>query len=200
MIQQFLTCGKGLTDLTIYKSPCGKVLNFNLGLALVEVVPNVPRHVQYKMALGRLANAKWPLRELERTFGHDHRTLVRWGEALRSPDPEFVCRVFAGRGPVPKVTEPLARFVSARHMELKGTVRDYRKRIADEVLGAFGFPLSGESLRQVFRSAGVAESADGTGNGLDEPMGEAAGAAGHAACPLLGRWRRHWIEDLLAGD
>jgi len=82
MIQQFLTYGKGLTDLTIYKSPCGKLLNFNLGLALMEVVPNAPRHVQYKMALGRLANGKWPLRELERTFGHDHRTLVRWGVSV----------------------------------------------------------------------------------------------------------------------
>jgi hypothetical protein len=177
MIQQFLTSGKGLTDLAIYKSPCGGQLHFNLGLALMEVVPNVPEHAQYKMALGRLVNADWSLRDLERQFGHDHRTLTRWGEALKSSDSAFVARMFAGRGPVPKITEPVAKFAAVRYKELRGTVRDYSKRIAAEVLNVFGVTLSGESLRQVFRSTGIEESAGDCWEGMDNPLAETASPA-----------------------
>ena len=161
MTHEFLTHGKGMTDLTIYMSPDKLMLYFNLGLALMEVVPNVSTHVQYRMALGRMVNADWPLRDLGRTFGHDHRSLMRWGDALKSTDPVFIARMFAGRGPPPKVTDAVASFVYARHKTLRGTVRDFRKRIAEEVFSFFNVKLSGESLRQLFRAADVDDASDG---------------------------------------
>ena len=178
MIQALLTHGKGLTDLSIYKSGDGKELHFNLGLALMEVVPNESGQLQYRMALGRLVNGKWPLADLTRLFTHDHKTLARWGDALKSGDPGRFSQLFAGRGQGTKVSAELELFAKGRYLALRGQVRDFRKRVAEEVSQCFGVKLSGECLRRLFREAdGAAAHQEAAEPGHPEPVPAASPAA-----------------------
>lgn len=161
-LQLVLAGGKGCgTDLSVHLSASEKALFVYLGLALLERVKAEPSCLAYKMLLGRLVNSGIPLRELERQFGHEHRTLKRWAKALLQDDAELALRAFAGQGAAPKVTGPLAAFVRGRYAELKGTVREYRQRIAAEVRSCFGVELSREALRLLFASVAARAGEEG---------------------------------------
>jgi len=160
-LQLLLVGGKGAaTDLSIHLSESEGALFVFLGLSLLERVRSDSNCLAYKMLLGRLVNSGIPVRELERTFGHEHRTLKRWGEALLRDDLDFVVRAFAGQGAVPKVTAAAVAFVRGRYAQLKGTVREYRRQIAAEVRACFGVDLSRETLRLLFADRAAAAMDD----------------------------------------
>ncbi len=90
-LQLVLTGGKGMTtDLTVFLSDSEQALFVYLGVALLERVDNDPQQIAYKILLGRLVNAGMVLAEMQRKFAHDPRTLKRWGEALKSNDPDVI--------------------------------------------------------------------------------------------------------------
>jgi hypothetical protein len=146
-IQPFLPTTTGKTDFSFSFS--GADVEFMLGLALIERVRRDEDDLRYKMALGRMVNYGVPLAKLEATFGHDHRTLRKWAEALGVADPDEMARAFGGRGSPVKVTEAVARYARMRWAELKGVFRDFRKRVAAEVKRLFDLDISGERLRQL---------------------------------------------------
>ncbi|MDP6477411.1 MAG: hypothetical protein QF502_05835 [Nitrospinaceae bacterium] len=153
-LQLILAGVKGTTtDLTVFLSDSERALFVYLGLALLERVESDPNTFAYKMLVGRLVNAKISLEELKRQFKHDPRTMKRWAEALKSNDPEFIVRAFAGRGFLPKVIGPMIRMVKMRYLQLRTTVRNYRQIIAREVEECFGETVSRETLRQLFAVA-----------------------------------------------
>lgn len=169
------------TDLTVFLSKSEQELLVFLGVALLERVSNDPNAFAYKMLVGRLANAGTSVTHLARTFGHDVRTIRKWAEALLCDDPELVVRAFAGRGPLPKVCEPLVRFVKGRYLRLRNVVRDYRKQIADEVRECFRVELSRETLRRLFVLA--REDVLNASELMTEQYADSASAARHEAVP-----------------
>ncbi len=153
-VQPVLSGGNGVTtDLHLVLSESsGSVLVF-LGTALLERIGCSREALQYKMLVGRLANAGWSLSALQRAFGHDPRTVKKWAAALLSEDVEFAVRAFGGRGGGRKVTPAVARYVKQRYRELCGQRRDFRQTVVGEVADLFGERLSREVLRRLFRQA-----------------------------------------------
>ena len=153
-LQLVLAGGKGVsTDLTIFLSDSERDLFVYLGVALLERVDYNPKEFAYKVLIGRLVNAGFSLSKLKRQFKHDRRTMKKWAEGLKSDDPDFIARAFAGRGPLPKVIGPMIRLVKMRYLALKGVVRNYRQLIAREVEECFGERISRETLRHLFNLA-----------------------------------------------
>lgn len=154
-LHPLLTPCHGLgSDLSLFSSSDNSELFAFLGTALLERVPFREDVLQYKMMVGRLVNAGHNLRKLHVHFGHDPRTMKKWGAALQSDDVEFAIRAFSGRGADGKVFPALARFVKSRYRELlEKKTRAYRQVVASEVSDYFGRQLSGETLRRLFREA-----------------------------------------------
>ncbi len=173
-VQPFLTGSSGgSSDMSIFVSEDSQSLYAYLGLALLERVPRERDKVCYKMLVGRLVNSGGhSLRELSSTFGHDHRTLRSWGNALLSGDLELMAVAFAGQGALPKVKPDIAATVAALYREYAGRYHDYRQRIQAYVLERHGERLSGEALRQLFRRTDDEDAEE-----PDPALGEADGGA-----------------------
>jgi len=180
-LQLLLAGDKGTTtDLSVYTSESNDGLFVYLGLARLERVHADPRALNRKMLVGRLVNGGFGLRELERTFGHEHRTMRRWAQALLSTDAHAVARAFAGQGAMPKVTAQIRVYVRARRRELQGRTRKFRRQIVLEVKEFFETDLSGESLRRLFRAQDKGGEAGGGGpdKGAEEKQLDAPATAG----------------------
>lgn len=153
-VQPLLIGGNGVaSDLHVVLSETSDSLLVFLDTALLERIRCSREALQYKMLVGRLANAGWALSELQRAFGHDPRTVKKWAAALQSEDVDEVVRAFGGRGQERKVTAAVARYVKQRYRELSGQRRDFRRTVAEEVADLFGERLSREVLRRLFREA-----------------------------------------------
>jgi len=142
------------TDMSLMLSSDGKDIFAFLDTALLERVSCSPERLEYKLLVGRMVNAGHRLTDLKKAFGHDARTMKRWGFALQSEDSDFIARVFSGRGGRGKVTAVLKRYVTRRYLELRGNGdRHYREKIREEVKEYFSEELAGETLRKLFREA-----------------------------------------------
>ena len=129
-VQPLLCPGNGVaTDLQLVLSEDSDSILVFLGTAVLERIRCSREALQYKMLVGRLANAGWSLSELGRLFGHEPRTVKKWAAALLSEDMEFVVRAFSGRGSDRKVTPAVARYVKQRYRDLRGQRRDYRQTV-----------------------------------------------------------------------
>jgi hypothetical protein len=142
------------TDLSLMLSSDGKDIFAFLDTALLERISCSRERLEYKILVGRMVNAGHSLTDLKKSFGHDARTMKRWGAALKSDDPEFITRIFSGRGGAGKITPALKKYVSVRYLELREKYDcRYRETIHSEVERYFGVALSGETLRKMFRAA-----------------------------------------------
>ena len=75
-IQPVLSGGNVVaTDLHLVLSESSDSILVFLGTALLERIGCSREALQYKMLVGRLANAGWSLSALQRAFGHDPRAL-----------------------------------------------------------------------------------------------------------------------------
>lgn len=118
-----------------------------LGMHRIEVVPHDTDSVQYRMAMGRLVNAGWEVTALAARLGHDTRTLRGWAEALLCADPAEMIRRLSGRGAEGKVTSTMVAFALDWWEELRGRVRNFRRRILAKVERVFRVGVSWEALR-----------------------------------------------------
>ena len=142
------------TDLSLMLSSDGKDIFAFLDTALLERISCSREKLEYKILVGRMVNAGHSLASLKSSFGHDARTMKRWAAALKSDDPEFIVRVFSGRGGAGKITPLLKKFVFARYRQLLDEGESgYRERIQSDLVEYFGVELSGETLRKMFRAA-----------------------------------------------
>ncbi len=153
-LQPVLVCGQGSTsDMTIFSSSGGKSYDVYLGLALLERVSAAPESVQRKMLIGRLHNQGVRLGELRRNFGHDNRTIRKWGKALCSDDASSMAVAFAGRGGVGKVTPAMIRYACQLYRERHLLGKNYRQIIVEKIREVFQVSLSGTSVSEMFRHA-----------------------------------------------
>ncbi len=149
-----LSRNNAATDLSLMLWSDGRDIFAFLDTALLERVSCSAEKLEYKFLVGRMVNAGHRLTELKNAFGHDARTMKRWGAALQSDEPEFIGRVFSGRGGRGKINPALKRYVTRRYLKLhRNGDRRYREKIRKEVDEYFSEELSGETLRKLFREA-----------------------------------------------
>ena len=86
-LQPVLSCREGISsDISVFLNHADTTYDVYIGVALMERVGVDPEIIQHKMLVGRLFNAGVSLRELADTFGHDPRTIKKWGVAILSGD------------------------------------------------------------------------------------------------------------------
>jgi len=133
---------------TVYGDEDEGQLHVYYGLELLEVVSDDRNDPNFKMLVGRLYNAGLNLGVLQRTFQVDPKTMVRWGQALRSRDPQELLRVLAGRQADRKLTPEIEAFVRARWPDLsRAGTYGIGKRLRQEIASVFNVQICQETLR-----------------------------------------------------
>ena len=153
-LQPILSCGEGiLSDISVFLSRGGTEYEVYLGVALLERVGADPEVTQRKMLVGRLFNAGSPVVELGEKFGHDPRTIKKWGAALLSSDIDDMARAFAGRAGRRRTSPELIRYARQLYRERHILGRNYRQVIIEKVAEVFGVPISTTTASAIFASA-----------------------------------------------
>lgn len=123
------------------------------GATLLESVPDEREHLQYKLMVARLYNAKVKASVLQEVFGCDRKTMKKWGEALKQGDEEELARVLAGRRARRKLIPQIQSYVRLRFPSIYRETRyEYSRRMRDEIKHVFGVKVSGEALRPLLKT------------------------------------------------
>lgn len=169
MVQPVLFGGERIgTDLSVFLNEDESTYDAYIGVALLERVPIDPKALGQKMLVGRLYNAGVKLCELHRRFGHDNRTIKKWGAALQSGDIDAMVRAFAGRGYGKKATPELIRYARQLYRErsMLNLGANYRQRIISMIEEVFAIRISASLASAIF--AGAEETAVNTDPGAEE--------------------------------
>src|SRR5205814_4059422 len=87
-LQLILGTDKRNPCLTVSVDEAEERFHVYYGFELLEVVPNDRESMPYKLMVAQLYNARLKVKALEETFQVNHKTMARWGEAVRSGKPE----------------------------------------------------------------------------------------------------------------
>ena len=152
-LQPILACGNpSSTDLTVFLQHGGETYEVYIGLALLERVGIDRESLARKMLVGRLFNAGVPLRRLHEAFGHDDRTVKKWGAAILSNDPELMVGAFRGRGGGGTITPEMVRYARLLYRERHILGRTYRQMIITRIYEVFQVRLSPTAVSALYRS------------------------------------------------
>lgn len=122
------------------------------GTALLEVIKEDRNNPEFKMLIARLYNAGLKVKTLTETFKIERTTMKRWGDALKSDDPEALIRIFAGLGHPRKLTKEILGFSRIRFFDIyKENKYSYSAEIRKEIKEVFNKDISGETLRPHFK-------------------------------------------------
>jgi len=151
-LQPVLVCGQSDgTDMSVFTSGAGLTYEVYIGVALLERVEIGPKKLQHKMLVGRLYNAGVAVGRLQEAFGHEPRTIKRWGDALRSGDIEEMARVFGGRSARRKVTPELIKYAQQLYRERERFGKSFRAAIIQKVGEVFEVSISPTVASNIFR-------------------------------------------------
>ena len=164
------------TDISLCWSAEEGVHYLFLGLALIQRLPGNHEHVLHKLAVAQLVNAGVSLRALASEFHHAPRVMKRWGEAVQAGDIDGIATAFSGQGPKKKITPDIAEFVRGQYLALRDVFPNFRSRIVVAVGKRYGKTVSGECLRQIFRTVDM-ESEEPAKSARPSAGDEAARAA-----------------------
>ena len=149
-LQQILGTDKRNPSFTVFRDDKAKILVF-YGCELLDTLPDDREHMRYKLTVATLYNAGINLRQLQKAFNVDPKTIRRWGRVLESGDPVELTRVLAGRQAKRKLTPEIHAFSRLRFSHIyPQNQRSYSQAIRAEIVEVFGVELSGESLRPLF--------------------------------------------------
>jgi hypothetical protein len=162
------TCGQLLLGadkrnpcLEVYQDEPAKHLHVYYGFELLEVLPNDRESMPFKLMAAQLYNAGLKVKALEQTLRVNHKTMARWGDAVRSGDPEKLVQVLLGRQRRRKLSSWIEAYVRKHWPDIQAAGgRDYSRRTRQEIERVFGVKLSGETLRPLLK-----ELRKGTRNG-----------------------------------
>ena len=88
--QLILPTDKRNPCFTLYATEDQQSIRVFYGLELMEVVPDDPDDMAFKMMVGRLYNAGVMVTTLEDVFKTDRKTIRSWGLAILSRDPDIL--------------------------------------------------------------------------------------------------------------
>jgi hypothetical protein len=153
MIQPVLSCCESIdTDLSVFLDDEESEFYVYLGVALLERVSVSPEKIDHKMLIGRLYNGGAKLSLLRERFGHDPRTVKKWGNALKSCDVNEIANAFAGRKACLKSTPELIRYVCQQYRIRSFLGRSYREKIIMGVDEIFGIKISPSLVSKICHS------------------------------------------------
>ena len=151
-LQEIIGVDKKNPHITLCHDPKrpGELLVF-WGAQLLEVITEDRANPGFKLLLARLYNAGLNVSALTAAFGVARTTLKRWGEALKSGDPERLTRILAGRYHPRKLTPEILSFAKFQFDWIYPKDRyTYSQRIRADILEVFNVTISAESLRPYF--------------------------------------------------
>jgi hypothetical protein len=153
MIQPILSCCESIdTDLSVFLDEEESEFYVYLGVALLERVSASPETIDHKMLIGRLYNGGAKLSLLRERFGHDPRTVKKWGNALKSCDINDITNAFAGRQACVKSTPELIKYVCQQYRIRAFLGRSYREKIIMGVEEIFGVKISPSLVSKICHS------------------------------------------------
>ncbi len=121
------------------------------GATLLEVVPDDRSNFEFKLLIARLYNAKVKIESIRKAFGVARTTMKRWGDAIKSGDPERLIEALSGQGAPRKLTSEVKAFVRVRFLSIyKENHYNYSAIIRNEIKEIFKKDISAESLRPIF--------------------------------------------------
>lgn len=164
--QLILPTDKRNPSFSLYLTKDEQFIHVLYGFEILEVVPNDPEHMAFKMMVGRLYNADLRIATLEEVFGVDRKTIRTWGKAIASRDANELARVMLGRGGSQKRTPVIDRYIVRRWGELRGEgCPNYRATLAREVEAIFEVKLCGETIRKIVNEVKGGTTAPATSEG-----------------------------------
>ncbi len=121
------------------------------GASLLEVVPDDRSNFEFKLLIARLYNAKIKIESINKAFGVARTTMKRWGDAIKSGDPERLIEALSGQGAPRKLTSEVKAFIRVRFLSIyQENHYNYSAIIRDEIKKIFKKDISAESLRPMF--------------------------------------------------
>lgn len=152
-LQAILGTDKRNPVFSVYREEEKGLLHVYYGATLLESLPDDREHMQYKLLVARLYNAKVKASVLQEVFAVDRKTMKKWGEALKQGDEEKLTRVLAGRRAGKKLTLEIKSFIKVRFPSIYQETRyEYSRRMRDEIEQVFGVKVSGETLRPLLKT------------------------------------------------
>lgn len=137
---------------TICRTNDSKAIYIYYGAALLEIVTDDKNDPAFKLLLARLYNARVNCSIMVKKFGIARTTMKRWGEALKSGDPEKLVTALSGSGSPRKLTPEIRQFATVRFQDIyQQTHYNYSAVIRQEIEKIFGKKISGETLRPLFK-------------------------------------------------
>lgn len=139
------------SDLSVFLDKEESEFYVYLGVALLERISINAEEIGHKMFIGRLYNSGVTLSLLQDRFGHDPRTVKKWGNALKTCDVDEMSKAFTGRKAAKKTTPELIRYILQQYNNRSVLGRSYREKIIMGVEEVFAVSLSASLVSQIFR-------------------------------------------------
>ncbi|RLG31847.1 hypothetical protein DRN98_06150 [Methanosarcinales archaeon] len=136
------------SDISVFLDKEERSYYVYLGIALLERVSINEEELGYKIFIGRLYNSGVSLKKLKERFRHDHRTIKKWGEALKSGDIGIIEKAFSGRKGNVKAKLEVVNYIR-HHRERYLLGKKYREVIVKEVEEIFGIKISKRLVSEI---------------------------------------------------
>jgi transposase len=151
-LQTIIGVDKNNPHFTVYRDTKRKEILVYMGMALMETIPETgENNPQLKLLLARLFNANVKKSKLIEHFGHSYHTLKRWGDALKSGDPDILVQALGGQGTHKKLTKEIEGYISHRFASIYSTNKyTYSSELRTEIKKVFQLEISPETLRPLF--------------------------------------------------
>ena len=136
---------------TIYRDSKQKELHVYYGGLLHEVVPDKKDTPELKLLIARLYNAGVCAKKIIESFGYCYPTIKRWGDALKSGDPEVLYYALSGQGGRKKLTPEIISFVIHDFGHIYPHNKySYSQQIRKDIQDVYKVSVSAEALRPLF--------------------------------------------------
>jgi len=139
------------SDLSVFIDREESEFYVYLGVALLERISIDAEEIGHKMFIGRLYNSGVKLCILRDRFGHDNRTVKKWGNALKTCDVDEMSKAFTGRKAAKKTTPELIRYILQQYNNRSVLGRSYREKIIMGGEEVFAVHLSASLISQISR-------------------------------------------------
>lgn len=150
-LQHILGVDKRNPLYTIFRDTKKKEIHIYYGGILYEVISDNKDNGEYKLMLARLYNAGVKVSSLIENFGYSRPTIQRWGNALKSGDPERIYYALSGQGGRKKLTPEIISFAIHDFEHIYSTNKySYSQEIRKNIKKIYNVDVSAESLRPIF--------------------------------------------------
>ena len=150
-LQYLIGVDKRNPNFTIFRNNENGEIHVYLGAVLYDVIQDKKDNPELKLMLARLYNAGVKVKSLIKHFGYSYPTIQRWGEAVKSGDPEKIYQALSGQGAVKKITPEIKAFIVHEFSLIyPRNKRSYSQEIRKSIKDVYAVELCGESLRPLF--------------------------------------------------